>query len=65
MEHVHHLQNYSEDVLNGLLDLAVDLETMYIYARKEIDELTKDLYTVVCKVRIFFLIYIVLKSQCM
>lgn len=55
MEHVHHLQNYSEDVVNGLLDIAVDLETMYVHAKREIEELTKELYTVVCKVSISFM----------
>ncbi|KAG8201993.1 hypothetical protein JTE90_027462 [Oedothorax gibbosus] len=49
LEHVHHLENYSEDVVNGLLDIAVDLETMYVYAKREMEELTKELYTVVCK----------------
>ncbi|XP_055940578.1 histone acetyltransferase KAT2A-like isoform X2 [Argiope bruennichi] len=50
LDHVSHLQNYSEEEINGLLDISCDLELTYLRSKKETDSVVKHLYSVLSKI---------------
>lgn len=50
LDHVSHLQNYTEDIINDLLDISCDLDVVYSRYKIETDATTKHLYMVINKV---------------
>ncbi|GFT74630.1 hypothetical protein NPIL_545661 [Nephila pilipes] len=50
LDHVSHLQNHTEDALNGLLDICCDFETTQYYSEIETDATTKNLCVVISKI---------------
>ncbi|GIX95768.1 histone acetyltransferase KAT2A [Caerostris extrusa] len=50
LDHVSHLQNYSEEEINELLDISCDLEFTYSRFKNESDEILKGLYSILSKI---------------